>query len=158
MPPSHSRTCTTEALDDRAIDALLRCATVARLACTLPDGVPYVVPVSFAYDGEAFYSYTADGMKLAAMRQRPVVCVEVDDIEDASHWSSVVAWGSFEPLDGDRARDALRAISARLRTVAAADAAGDEAKRTHVDRSGRYGVVYRIRVSKVTGRRSPGMR
>lgn len=144
----------TGALDADGIDALLRCGTVARVACTLPEGVPYVVPVSYAYDGEAFYSYTADGMKLEAMRRRPLVCVQVDDIEDASNWRSVVAWGTFGELEGELAHDALRAISARLRTVAAADAAGSDAERSHVERSGRYGIVYEIRISKMTGRRA----
>ncbi len=88
----------TGELADREIDALLRSSITARIGCTLPDGVAYVVPVSYAYDGSSLYSYAAEGLKLSAMRAHPLVCVEVDRLEDASNWSSAIAWAPFSSL------------------------------------------------------------
>lgn len=52
--------------------------------------------------------------------------------------------------------DALRLISLRLHTVAAADDAVKCAEVTHVERIGRVGVVYRIAVAECTGLYSTG--
>lgn len=137
-----------------AIDAMVRAQGVAHLACVLPDGLPYVVPISYAYDGAAFYSYTADGMKLAALRANPRVCLSVGDVVDAANWSSAIAWGTFAELHGEDAVDALQRISRRMHTTAVADRAAEPAERTYVGRVGADGVVYRIAIERITGRYS----
>lgn len=141
-------------LDDVAIDAMLRRETIAHLACIMPDGRPYVVPIAYAYDGNALYSYSADGQKLAALRVNPTACVVVDRADDAANWRSVILWGSFDELAGEAAADALRLISTRLRTVARADRAWPLAERTYVARIRLPGVVYRIAIEERTGRYS----
>ncbi|HTJ24893.1 MAG TPA: pyridoxamine 5'-phosphate oxidase family protein [Candidatus Limnocylindria bacterium] len=141
-------------LEAGEIELLLRSEVCAHLGCVLPDARPYVVPISYAYDGRAFYSYSADGTKLTAMRRHPLVCVQVDRIEDAANWSSVVAWGRFEQLADQEAADALQLIVARLRTVALVDRARVEAGQPYVDRTARYGVVYRIGIEERSGRTS----
>lgn len=143
-----------DVLDGSAIEALLRSESIAHLACVLPDGRPYVVPIAYAYDGGAFYGYSADGMKLDALRARPQTCVTVSRLVDAATWISVVAWGVFRELADEDAADALRQLSARLHTVATADEASSAAQRTYVGRIARYGVVYRIEIIEKTGRRS----
>lgn len=143
-------------LDARAVDALLRLETVAHLGCIRRDGRPYVVPITYAYDGDALYSYSADGEKLAALRANPSACVVVDRVEDDANWSSVIVWGTFRELSGDAAADALRLISTRLRTVAIADAASRSAGRTYVARMARDGVVYCIAIAERTGRFARG--
>jgi nitroimidazol reductase NimA-like FMN-containing flavoprotein (pyridoxamine 5'-phosphate oxidase superfamily) len=144
----------TGILDSDAIDALLRGEMIAHLACIKPDGRPYVVPITYAYDGKAMYSYSADGEKLEALRANPSACVVVDRVGDAANWVSVIAWGTFHELADEEAAEALRLISARLRTVALADAAWPLAERTYVARIGRDGVVYRITIAERTGRYS----
>jgi uncharacterized protein len=144
----------TGELDDRAIDALLRSSAIGHLACVLPDGRPYVVAIAYAYDGAAFYAYSADGMKLDALRRHPRACIAVDDIVDEATWSSVVAWGTFHELDGAPAAEAVARISARLRTVAAADDASAAAQHSYVARTAEYGIAYRIDVAEKTGRYS----
>lgn len=148
--------CLTGTLDRHAIDVLLRSETIAHLACIATDGQPYVVPITYAYDGHAFYSYSADGRKLDALRANPSACIVVDRVEDDANWVSVIAWGSFVQLSDGEAADALRMISLRLHTVAAADDAQKSAELTHVERIGRVGVVYRIAVTECTGRYSTG--
>jgi nitroimidazol reductase NimA-like FMN-containing flavoprotein (pyridoxamine 5'-phosphate oxidase superfamily) len=144
----------TGILDSAAIDALLRRETIAHLACIRRDGRPYVVPITYAYDGEALYSYSTDGDKLEALRANPSACVVVDHVDDAANWVSVIAWGTFRELADEDAAQALRLISDRLRTVALADAAWPSADRSYVARIGRDGVVYSITIAERTGRYS----
>lgn len=91
-------------LSEQEIDAILRRQRIGRLACSLNDR-PYVVPISYAYDGAYVYGYTAPGRKLETMRQQPQVCFEVDEITHDSCWHTVVAEGEFEELDEGLARD-----------------------------------------------------
>ena len=43
------------ALDKEGFDAFLAGKPLARLACLKPDGSPYVIPVWYQWDGEAFW-------------------------------------------------------------------------------------------------------
>jgi len=125
--------------------------SVGRIGCSLGDRA-YVVPVSYAYDGSHVYGYTADSLKLHAMRENPLVCFEVDEIDSACDWRSVVASGEFEELAADEAIVALELLSTRLRVVSAAAADTQCAAHTSVTRRGRYGVAYRIRLTEKVGR------
>ena len=84
-------------LSQTACKRFLTRATVARIACAR-DGQPYVVPVGVVFDGTDLYSFSTLGQKVEWMRTNPRVCVEVDEIEDERHWTSVVAFGRFEEL------------------------------------------------------------
>jgi nitroimidazol reductase NimA-like FMN-containing flavoprotein (pyridoxamine 5'-phosphate oxidase superfamily) len=144
----------TGTLDLDAIDALLTGETIAHLACIRPDGRPYVVPITYAYDGKALYSYSADGDKLEALRANPSACVVVDRADDAANWVSVIVWGTFHELADEDAAQALRLISTRLRTVAVAETTSPSAERSYVARIGRDGVLYCITIAERTGRYS----
>jgi uncharacterized protein len=64
-----------------AIDEILRRATVVYLGLN-DDGLPYVVPMNFGYDGQALYLHSApEGRKLEILRRCPRVsfAVTVDD-------------------------------------------------------------------------------
>ncbi|MBZ9653993.1 pyridoxamine 5'-phosphate oxidase family protein [Phyllobacterium lublinensis] len=79
------------------IRELLERATIGRLACA-KDDQPYVVPLSFAYNGVYLYSFTTSGQKVDYMRANPRVCVEFDEISATNQWQSVVVIGRFEEL------------------------------------------------------------
>ncbi|MFH1084550.1 MAG: pyridoxamine 5'-phosphate oxidase family protein [Chloroflexota bacterium] len=92
-------------ITDRAeIEAVLTGATVLRLG--LWDGVePYVVPMSYGYDGACLYLHSAhEGRKIEILRQFPRVCFEVEGegqavtAERACAWgvryASVIGWGT----------------------------------------------------------------
>lgn len=55
-----------------------------------------MVPITYAYDGESLLGHSADGLKLRMMRRNPVVCVEIDHMDDLANWRSVIAQGRFE--------------------------------------------------------------
>lgn len=67
-----------EIADRGEIDKILRKATVCRLG--LVDGaIPYIVPLSFGYDGNTLYFHSAcEGKKVDLLRRNAVVCFEFD--------------------------------------------------------------------------------
>jgi uncharacterized protein len=141
-------------LTPNAIEALLHEEIVARIAYVDPRGFPRIVPITYAYDGVAFYGYSFLGAKIQNMFVNPKVCVEVDRVETAADWCSVVVSGTFELLDGNDADDAVVRIAERLRTVAAATGAPVPAWRTFVTRQGGDGMAYRVLIIEKQGRYS----
>ena len=75
----------------------LKQMSFGRLACA-QDNQPYVVPIYFAFDGSYVYCFSTVGQKIEWMRSNPLVCLEVDDVVDHLHWTSVVGLGRYEEL------------------------------------------------------------
>ena len=67
-------------LTPEEIDEMLRSEAIGRIGC-YAFGRPYVVPITFAYDGVAVYGHSREGLKLRMMRSHPSVCFEVDRME-----------------------------------------------------------------------------
>lgn len=129
-------------------------ATVGRLGCTHRDQ-PYIVPVSLYFDRQekCLYGFSTVGQKVEWMRENPRVCVEVDEISDQHQWTTVLAMGRYEELDASEAQkhDRQRAMGlfqqqSRWWLPAAAKLS------TGVEHASP--VVYRIRISSITGRRA----
>jgi nitroimidazol reductase NimA-like FMN-containing flavoprotein (pyridoxamine 5'-phosphate oxidase superfamily) len=76
---------------------LLKRVSVGRLACSLDDQ-PYVVPVSFLYEGDFIYIFSTLGKKVEWMRQNPKICLQADEIGSWSNWTSVVVTGKYLEL------------------------------------------------------------
>jgi nitroimidazol reductase NimA-like FMN-containing flavoprotein (pyridoxamine 5'-phosphate oxidase superfamily) len=137
------------------IEELLRSEWVARLGCHAND-TTYVVPVSYAYDGEALYGHTGDGLKLRLLRSDPRVCVEVDRVHGIANWSSVIAWGHFEELHGDEAMDAMRLLIQRFTTmISGEDTVPTHGMRVLEDPTTAHfhdAAVFRIRLDEKSGR------
>ncbi|MBL8581069.1 MAG: pyridoxamine 5'-phosphate oxidase family protein [Rhizobiaceae bacterium] len=76
---------------------LLRASTHGRLGCSR-DNQPYVVPITYAADGNNLYSFSLTGQKVAWMRDNPKVCVQTDQFQAGREWRSVIAYGRFEEL------------------------------------------------------------
>jgi len=81
-------------ITDRAeIDAVIRSCKACRLGLS-DDGQPYIVPLSFGYDGEALYFHSAtEGRKLDILRKNNRVCVEFDVLEGLEKAREACAWG-----------------------------------------------------------------
>jgi uncharacterized protein len=137
------------------IEHLLHTEVVGRIGCHA-EGRTYVVPVNYAYDGEFLYGHAADGMKLRMMRANPELCFEVDRRTGLSDWQSVIAWGTFEELEGLEATRAMDLLLDRLLPLLASEGAPatrDEAREalapgTPLERL----AIYRIRLHERTGR------
>jgi uncharacterized protein len=141
-------------LAPETIEALLHAEIVARIGYVDRRRLPCIVPITYAYDGRALYGYSSLGAKIEHMSANPRVCIEVDRIENAANWRSVILRGIFEQLQGSAAVEAVERISERLRTVGAATAAPIAAWRTFVARTGADGIAYRISITEKRGRYS----
>lgn len=137
------------------IEAVLGQQHVGRIGCHA-DGLTYVVPISYAYDGSYIYAHTSsEGMKIDMMRKNARVCFQTDNLSDLSNWQSVILWGEFEELTGESGRtEALQKlikrklplISSKTMHLTSQWPFNDE------DVSKIPGVVFRIRVTEKTGR------
>jgi nitroimidazol reductase NimA-like FMN-containing flavoprotein (pyridoxamine 5'-phosphate oxidase superfamily) len=128
-------------LDRAEIDELLRSQVVGRIGCHA-DGLTYVVPVIYAYDGAGLYMYSIEGQKIRMMRANPHVCFEVDEYDGRGSWRSAIVQGIYEELEGAGAARALGLLTERF-------AGRGEERRP---RGEGPAVAFRIRIDAVTGR------
>ena len=84
-------------LNEEQIESLLMTVPVGRIGCHA-DGVTYIIPINYVYNGLYVYAHSSKGMKIDMMRKNPEVCFQADDIQDLLNWESVVAWGKFEEI------------------------------------------------------------
>lgn len=132
---------------------ILRQTNLGRLACA-HDGQPYVVPIIFSFDDErhCIYGFSTVGQKVRWMRENPLVCLEVDTIEDRNRWQTVIVFGRYEEIHDSPAEAAARRRAEALFQQrsewwfpAAAKVGGSERHAV---------VVYRIQIDRMTGRRA----
>jgi nitroimidazol reductase NimA-like FMN-containing flavoprotein (pyridoxamine 5'-phosphate oxidase superfamily) len=130
------------------IDHVLRSEAIGRIGC-YAYGRPYVVPITYAYDGVAIYGHSREGLKLRMMRSHPTVCFEVDRMDSLSNWKSVIAIGTFSELEAKEADIAMELLRRRLAPlVPSATSVPDS--RLHA--SGLPWSVFRILLGERTGR------
>ncbi|MBP6686370.1 MAG: pyridoxamine 5'-phosphate oxidase family protein [Lacibacter sp.] len=141
-------------LNEQQINNLLASQVVGRLACT--DSIqPYLVPVTYAFDGNYIYGQTNEGMKLDLLRNNPNVCFEVDSLTDMANWQSVIVRGKFEELkehDADNARVILKNRIFPMMTSAVIDGEQHEVESELDDSNRMKHVMYRISIAEKTGR------
>lgn len=141
-------------LNYNQIKNVLSSQAVGRLACS--DGKqPYIIPVTYAYDGKHVYGQVIEGTKLKLLRKNPKVCFEVDMIINMANWQSVLVYGVFEELKNTEAKRAREFLFDRvfpLMTSSTIHPFGHEEKGKVNDSTRIKPVMYRIKISKITGR------
>ena len=141
-------------LNDTQINNILSSQAVGRLACT--DGKkPYIVPVTYTYDGKYIYGQTNEGTKLKMLRKNPNVCFEVDMMTDMANWQSVIVSGKFEELKNEQAKKARDILFGRVFSLMTSSTIHTHEHEVieELDDSNRVKyVMYRIKIKKVTGR------
>ncbi len=135
------------------IEGVLARGTVGRIGCHA-NGRTYVVPVTYVYDGDDIYGHTAEGMKVRMMRENPHICFEVDEEHDLANWKSVIAWGTYEELEGEEAIHAMQLLVTRLasKIPVAAGAAPLPIAGHGTVLTGKPAIIYRINLREKTGR------
>jgi nitroimidazol reductase NimA-like FMN-containing flavoprotein (pyridoxamine 5'-phosphate oxidase superfamily) len=141
-------------LNTEEIEEVLSHQIIGRIGC-YADGIPYIVPISYAYDGEYIFCHTYEGLKVSMMRTNPEVCFEVDIMENMANWKSVISWGKFEELkNGTTRKVAIQKLYNRVIPAIASKTLQltpqwpfppDDYKKIE-------GIVFRIRLDKKTGR------
>jgi nitroimidazol reductase NimA-like FMN-containing flavoprotein (pyridoxamine 5'-phosphate oxidase superfamily) len=128
--------------------------SIGRLACCRAEQ-PYVVPVFLYFDaeGDALYGFAAVGQKIDWMRSNPKVCIEVDDVADQTHWTTVLVFGRYEEV-GDSAPDDI----ARRRALHLFQQRPDwwlpGAAKREGESEHHNALIYRIAIDRVSGRRA----
>ena len=75
------------------------------------------VPVTYAYNNGYIYGHTKDGLKIRMMRNNPNVCFEIDCMKNMKNWKSVIAYGTFEELKGDDAKNGLEILLKSIMSI-----------------------------------------
>ena len=141
-------------LSNNQINNLLSSHVMGRLACT--DGEkPYIVPVTYTYDGEYIYGQTNFGKKLKMLRKNPNVCFEVDQMTDLQNWQSIIIYGEFEELKKDKSekgRDILFGNIFSMETKSTVHAHEHEVTAATEEHEWVKFVMFRIKIKKITSR------
>jgi uncharacterized protein len=141
-------------LNETQVNNILSSQVIGRLACS--DGnQPYVVPLTYAYDGKFIYGQAVEGKKLGILRKNPNVCFEVDMMTNMANWQSVIVFGIFEELkkkEAEKARELLLNRVFPLLTSSTIHPNGNETGKDPDDSNRLKPVMYRIRIKKMTGR------
>jgi len=145
-----------EIQDRDLIDRVMVQAQVCRLGLS-KDNMPYVVPVSFGYDGAFIYFHTAqEGMKLDYLASNNRVCFELEhDVrvipspDEACDWSfsfySVIGFGTAEEIVDPQGK--VRALNHIMRHYSGREWSLGE-------RSVEKTRLWRISIERITGKRS----
>ncbi len=142
-------------LTNEQIDDLLKKQFIGRIGCH-SKGLTYVVPISYAYDGQYIYCHTMEGgMKVKMMKENPEVCFEVDSLEMMATWKSVIAWGKFEEITNKEERSkALKVLLSRVYPFISSKKMqlGDQWPFVPDDPNEIKGIVFRIKLREKTGK------
>jgi len=134
--------------------SILASQSLGRLACC-KGGKPYIIPVTYAFDGDFIYGQTNEGLKLEVMRKNPQVCFEVDQMLDMQNWQSVIVNGKFQELSDEDAELARELLFGHVYTLAVSSTIHlhEHGEQGTLDDSNRVKrVMYRIRIDSMTGR------
>lgn len=142
-------------LSEQQIENLLKQQVTGRIACHA-DGVTYIVPVNYVYDGTYVYGHSTAGKKIEMMRNNPEVCFEVDVIQSIFKWQSVIAWGTFEEIaDMNEKQRVMQGIIHRIMPLSVNPTNHPSHGITERDTDVGIGVeliVYKISLKEKTGR------
>jgi nitroimidazol reductase NimA-like FMN-containing flavoprotein (pyridoxamine 5'-phosphate oxidase superfamily) len=141
-------------LNEIQIRNVLASQVLGRVACT--DGKqPYIVPVTYVYDGVYIYGQTNEGEKLKILRKNPKLCFETDIMTDMTNWQCVLVFGEFEELAKEEAEKARAILFGRvfsLMTSTTLHKHEHEATNPEDDSNRIRTVMYRIKINKLSGR------
>ena len=144
----------TGTLNEQEIINILSSQAVGRIALT--DGkFPYIVPVTFVYDGHYIYGQTREGMKLDIVRKNPHVCFQVEVMTDMKHWQSVLVRGEFEELKAPESEEKGAYFLNRMMpimTPSVVHAHEHEDSYEIADDNRIKPIMYRIKITEKTGR------
>lgn len=141
-------------LDKEKIEKVLHGNFIGRLGCN-SGSKTYIVPISFAYDGESIYARSFEGLKVSMMRKNPEVCFQVDSMEDMANWQSVICWGHYKELiDEEERTKGLQLLTHRNlpQIVSETVKLSSEWPFPANDLNNIKGIVFKINLTQKTGR------
>lgn len=100
--------------DRSTIDGIIRRCSVCRLGMC-DNGQPYIVPLSFGYDGCFLYFHAAaEGRKVDILKRNSRVCFEFDILEDVVPSDVACQWGmKYESVVGSGTAEIVEDANAK---------------------------------------------
>lgn len=141
------------------IDLLLSRNITGRIGCTDGSKV-YIVPISYAFNGTYIIAHSKEGMKINMMRQHPLICFQMDEIDNLANWRSIVLWGNYEEITDQKERyyamkflvSHLMNQKTRVSETVGLSEMHHEMEHSHPMENVIRPIVYRIRIKEKTGR------
>ena len=131
--------------------AVLARTNLARLACAL-NNQPYIVPIHVDYYDAYLYGFSTLGKKIEWMRQNPLVCLELDEITTHTQWTSLIVFGEYEELPETSEFAGSRRLAEQL--FQRHPVWWEPAAVPLRDQQPRSRILFRILITRVTGRRA----
>jgi len=145
-----------EIRDRTEIDAIIRAARVLRLGLA-DEEEPYVVPLSFGYDGKSFYFHGApEGRKIELIRRNSRVCFEIDELEEIVEAADSCGWAArYRSVIGVGRASILEDRESKRRGLGLVMAQYSSREHSFPDRTVDRTCVVRVDVLSISGKRSP---
>lgn len=149
-----------EPMSRAEIEEFLAWERTGRLGCVSPEGAPYVVPLSFVYQGGAVYYhwFSEEGRKTRNIAASPRVCFEADwASRDHLRYRSVIADGRIAELSEVREKARVLDLLAERFPEYATGAGHSDEVRDIID-GGRETMaeavrIFRIGIEVMTGKK-----
>lgn len=142
-------------LTQSEISSFIDSQRFARLGCHV-DGETYVVPITYARQGDRIVGQTKSGKKVDMMHKNPLVCIQLDEVKSFCEWKSVICWGRFEELKGQEANDAMGALIDHMESafddIGPTNRSLRDVTPAEPNASPQVAIVYAIHLEKLTGR------
>lgn len=136
------------------INNLLNSQAYCHLACCF-NNEPYVVPLSYVYDGKFIYCQSKPGKKLDILGKNPNVCVIVESMTAMNNWKSVICYGKFEKMKEKDSVTARKLLFNRVLTLMTPEAihSFEHSSEGDIDYKNRIKeIMFRLSIEKMTGR------
>ena len=136
-------------LSKRQMLDFLEQQVIGRLGCHA-DGETYIVPINYVYRDNAIYAHSGIGKKINMMRANPKVCFQVDEIIDTFRWKSVILWGNYTELTGEKRQQAMQGIIHKIMSLT--DRPSEEPSHGINQADHANIIVYKIELTAVSGK------
>jgi nitroimidazol reductase NimA-like FMN-containing flavoprotein (pyridoxamine 5'-phosphate oxidase superfamily) len=141
-------------LNKSEIINILQSQSICRLGCT--DGKhPYVVPITYFFDGKHVYCQTQEGKKIKIMRKNPNVCLQIDIVNSMRSYKSILIFGKFEELKNEEAIQASTLLEENIFVIMTRSRIHQfehQEKSEIADKDRIKLISFRINITEMTGR------
>jgi uncharacterized protein len=139
--------------DREAIDTIIRRSSVCRLGLC-DDGQPYIVPLSFGYDGVFLYVHAAlEGRKVDILQRNNRICFEFDRLEEVTSADQACNWSMrYESVIGFGVAEMLEDVDAKMAALNCIMRQYSDTDWTFTGQAVSATSVYRIRIEEITGK------
>lgn len=141
-------------LNKSEIINILQSQSICRLGCT--DGKhPYVVPITYFFDGKHVYCQTQEGKKIKIMRKNPNVCLQIDIVNSMRSYKSILIYGKFEELKNIEAVQASKLLEDNIFVIMTRSRIHqfEHEEKSEISDNDRIKLIsFRINITEMTGR------